>query len=130
MPSISQVSEPVTEFPNRFVSPFSDDPILPLYSSVPITSKYNACLPCVICSNSIVRSAVIREQANRFGGFDNANEVFVGVNSLDAFWITAVSENATISNVTITFDAGITMISWGDGTSEVITSGVPAGHTY
>lgn len=130
MPSISQVSDPVTDFPNRFISPFSHDAIVPLYSSVPISSKHDSCLPCVICGDSNVRFAVIKEQANKFSGFSGEDETFIGVNSFPAFWQANPSEGAIISNVTITFTAGVTRIDWGDNTSEVITSGVPEGHTY
>ena len=79
MPTISQVSVPVTEFPNRFISPFADDPIPPLYSSIPIRLANQSCLPCAICDTSQQRAAVIQEQARKFSGFSGQNETFVGI---------------------------------------------------
>jgi hypothetical protein len=130
MPTIAQVSVPVTEFPNRFISPFADDPIPPLYSSIPIRVQNNDCLPCAICGNSRRRSAIIQEQANRFAGFSGQDETFVGVNAYSPFWITALSTGTTLSGITITFSSGTMRVEWGDATSSTITSGVPEGHTY
>ena len=59
MPTIQTASVPVTKFPNQFVSPFGNDPIVPLYSSVPLKSPVAGCLPCVVCGNSIVRSQIV-----------------------------------------------------------------------
>lgn len=130
MPSIAQVTVPVTEFPNRFISPFADDPIVPLYSSIPIRIANNECLPCAICATSQKRSAIIQEQASKFAGFSSDDESFVGVNAYEPFWITAVSSSATLSGLKITFATGTLRAEWGDGTSSDITSGVAASHTY
>jgi hypothetical protein len=84
MPSIIDASIKVTEFPSRFVSPFSDDPVVPLYSSVPIVVKDSSCLPCVVCGNFANRNKVIQQQAERFSGYLpsglGGNEVIVGTN--------------------------------------------------
>jgi len=85
MPSIATVSKPVTEFPNKFISPFSDEPQTPLYSSIPISLQNSDCLPCVICGNIYVRNKVIQEQASKFSGYApnifNADTVFVGIDN-------------------------------------------------
>lgn len=84
MPSIIDASVKVTEFPNRFVSPFGDDPIVPLYSSVPIVVEDSSCLPCVVCGNFATRNKVIQQQAERFSGYIpselGGNEIIVGSN--------------------------------------------------
>jgi len=84
MPSIIDASVKVTEFPNRFVSPFGDDPIVPLYSSVPIPIEDNSCLPCVVCGNFLTRNKVIQRQAEIFSGYIpselGGNEIRVGTN--------------------------------------------------
>jgi hypothetical protein len=68
MPSIQTASTPVTSFPNEFSSPYGNDEIVPLYSSVPLKSPVQGCLPCVVCGNSIVRNEVIADVSNsRFG---------------------------------------------------------------
>jgi hypothetical protein len=64
MPTIQQASVPVTEFPNLYVSPFGNDGVIPLYSSVPMNTPVNSnCLPCVICGNSVTRKQIIAEQS-------------------------------------------------------------------
>jgi hypothetical protein len=66
MPSIVTASKPVTEFPNLFVSPFGNDGVIPLFSSVPIDNRTSgACLPCVVCGNSSIRSQVIAAEASK-----------------------------------------------------------------
>ena len=84
MPSIVDASVKVTSFPNRFVSPFGDDPVVPLYSSVPIPIDAENCLPCVVCGNFATRNKVIQQQAERFKGYLptelSGNEVVVGTN--------------------------------------------------
>ena len=59
MPSIQTASIPVTSFPNEFVSPWGNDEVIPLYSSVPLRSPVVGCLPCVVCGNSVIRSQAI-----------------------------------------------------------------------
>ena len=66
MPTISTASVQVTNFPNKFISPFGNDPIVPLYSSVPLFNPQNNCLPCVACGNLNARSTIIQQQADRF----------------------------------------------------------------
>ena len=84
MPSIVDASVKVTNFPNRFVSPFGDDTVAPLYSSVPIPIDVENCLPCVVCGNFATRNKVIQQQAERFKGYLptelSGNEVVVGTN--------------------------------------------------
>jgi len=64
MPTITYASTQITEFPNLFVSPYGNDGIIPLYSSVPMTySSTGSCLPCVVCGNSKTRASVIAEQS-------------------------------------------------------------------
>ena len=83
MPSIKTASVPVKNFPYRFVSPFSDDNIIPLYSSINfINPKETSCLPCVVCGNNVVRQSVIEEQASRYKDYVpnqfNRNQIKVG----------------------------------------------------
>lgn len=63
MPTIEQASIPVTEFPNQFASPFGNDGVVPLYSSVPLRSPVSGCLPCVVCGNSSVRNQAVSSLA-------------------------------------------------------------------
>jgi hypothetical protein len=64
MPTIEQASVPVTEFPNQYMSPFGNDGIIPLYSSIPINNNNDgSCLPCVVCGNSMIRRQIISQQA-------------------------------------------------------------------
>jgi len=68
MPTIAEASEVVTNFPNKFVSPYGNDEIVPLYSSVPLKSPVQGCLECIVCGSSLVRSQVIADVSNsRFG---------------------------------------------------------------
>lgn len=130
MPKIDEISIPVLEYPNKFISPFADDAIPPLYSSIPIILEDGKCLPCAICANSNERSAIIQEQAKLFSGLAKENDSFVGVNAYEAMWLTALSSGTTISNFTITFGAGTLNIDWGDGTTSTATSAAPQSHTY
>jgi hypothetical protein len=60
MPSIKTASQKITNFPNAFISPYGNDGVIPLYSSIPIDYKSgDDCLPCVVCGNSSIRSEVI-----------------------------------------------------------------------
>jgi len=80
MPTIQQASVPVTEFPNLYMSPFGNDGVIPLYSSIPINAPSDAdCLPCVVCGNSTVRRQIISQQAqNLQSTLANGVEVAVG----------------------------------------------------
>lgn len=80
MPSIVTASNPVTVFPNLFVSPFGNDGIIPLYSSIPIASQLNQdCLPCVVCANSNQRNAVIAQEATALSAtIPTGTEIAVG----------------------------------------------------
>lgn len=49
----------MTSFPNEFVSPWGNDEVIPLYSSVPLRSPVEGCLPCVVCGSSVDRSQII-----------------------------------------------------------------------
>ena len=84
MPSIIDASVKVTSFPNRFVSPYGDDPVVPLYSSTPITLDDSSCLPCVVCGNFATRNKAIQEQADKFKNYQPSelygNEISVGSN--------------------------------------------------
>lgn len=65
MPSIVDSSTPVTYFPNLFISPFGNDGVIPLYSSIPLTNPPSGtCLPCVMCGNSTTRQQVLEQEAN------------------------------------------------------------------
>ena len=64
MPSIKTASEPISAFPNLFVSPYGNDGVIPLYSSVPINNRTTGtCLPCVLCGNSTVRTELLAIQS-------------------------------------------------------------------
>jgi hypothetical protein len=64
MPTIQQASVPVTEFPNQYMSPFGNDGVIPMYSSIPInTNNDGTCLPCVVCGNSNIRRQIIAQQS-------------------------------------------------------------------
>jgi len=67
MPSIQTASIPVTSFPNEFVSPWGNDEVIPLYSSVPLKTPVVGCLPCVVCGNSSVRDQIVAN-AGGLGG--------------------------------------------------------------
>ena len=84
MPSITDATIVVRDFPNKFISPFSDDPVVPLYSSIPLTRPNSECMPCVICGNIEDRRRVMQEEAAKYGGYTpnelNEENVFVGFN--------------------------------------------------
>ena len=64
MPTIEQASIPVKKYANIFLSPYGNDGIIPLYSSIPINNQTKGdCLPCVLCGNSITRQATISQTA-------------------------------------------------------------------
>ena len=68
MPSIETASTPVSFYPNEFSSPYGNDGIVPLYSSVPLKSPVAGCLPCVVCGDSIVRNEIIANSGqNKIG---------------------------------------------------------------
>ena len=66
MPTITQASIPITSYAKLFISPYGNDGIVPLYSSIPLNNQTTGdCLPCVLCGNSNVRESVIQtESAN------------------------------------------------------------------
>jgi hypothetical protein len=70
MPSITTASIPVTDFPYRFVFPFNDDGVVPLYSAINfINPKETSCLPCCVCGTIKQRSNAIAEQASRYKNY-------------------------------------------------------------
>jgi hypothetical protein len=65
MPSIETASIPVASFPNEYSSPYGDDEIIPLYSSVPIKNIIKGCLPCVVCGDTTQRKQIITSSASQ-----------------------------------------------------------------
>lgn len=65
MPSILTAATPITDFPNKYISPYGNDGVIPLYSSIPIynTPSEASCLPCVVCGNSTTRQEINSTQA-------------------------------------------------------------------
>jgi hypothetical protein len=59
MPTIADASVAVKNYPNKFVSPYGNDGIVPLYSSMPLKSPVEGCLDCIVCGDSIVRTESI-----------------------------------------------------------------------
>ena len=82
MPSITTASKQITSFPFRYIAPFKDDPISPLYSSVPFIFPKGDCLPCAACGNSNVRNKIIQQNAQKFINF-TPNEINVRVGISD-----------------------------------------------
>jgi hypothetical protein len=80
MPTIQQASVPVTEFPNQYMSPFGNDGVIPLYSSIPIETPIDPeCLPCVVCGNSNIRREIIsRQSQNLQSTLANGIQIAVG----------------------------------------------------
>ena len=67
MPTIAQASVPVTSFPNLYLSPYGNDGVIPLYSSIPLQYQTSGdCLPCVLCGNSLVRQNVISQTGQQY----------------------------------------------------------------
>lgn len=80
MPSINTASQKVTNFPYQFVSPFSHDTVDVLYSSINfVNPKESACLPCVVCGNSVARQNAIDEQASRYKNYTSNNQTTIVV---------------------------------------------------
>jgi hypothetical protein len=65
MPSIATASTSVPYYPNEYSSPYGNDQIVPLYSSVPLKSPVTGCLPCVVCGDSIVRNEIIANSSQK-----------------------------------------------------------------
>ena len=83
MPSVSKGKIRLTEFPNKFISPFADEFLVPLYSSIPFEKNQNNCLPCALCGNYSERQDVLDGIASEFEGIEKgevSDEVFVGFN--------------------------------------------------
>jgi hypothetical protein len=80
MPSIITASQPITNFPNRFISPFGDDVVVPLYSSVPLFNPQKNCLPCAACGNFTTRNVIIQQEAERFKDYVPYSSTSVEVN--------------------------------------------------
>jgi hypothetical protein len=67
MPSIQTASILVTSFNNGFVSPWGNNELIPLYSSVPLKTPVVGCLPCVVCGGSPIRDEIVAN-AGGLGG--------------------------------------------------------------
>jgi hypothetical protein len=76
MPSILTAATPITEFPNKYISPYGNDGVIPVYSSIPIynTPTNSICLPCVICGNSMTRREINTTQSI---GYETINKTGV-----------------------------------------------------
>lgn len=81
MPSIVTASKKVTDFPNLFISPYGNDGVIPLYSSIPIDNKTSGnCLPCVLCGNSVIRQEVVTQESENYQpALANGVQIAVGV---------------------------------------------------
>jgi hypothetical protein len=81
MPSITTASKQITYFPNLYISPYGNDGVIPLYSSIPIPTKTSGnCLPCVLCGNSVIRGQVVsQESTNLQPTLENGVQIAVGV---------------------------------------------------
>jgi len=82
MPSITTSKLDTTNFPNKFISPFGDDPVVPIYSSIPFSTGQNNCLPCAICGSNFDRQIIIKAEAERFNTIQTSNQedILVGFN--------------------------------------------------
>ena len=82
MPSITTARLETTNFPNKFISPFGDDPVVPVYSSIPFTTSQNNCLPCAICGSNFTRNNFLTAEAGRFNNIQTSNneDILVGFN--------------------------------------------------
>jgi hypothetical protein len=83
MPSIAKSKIRLTNFPNKFISPFADEFLSPVYSSIPFEKNQNNCLPCALCGNYDEQQNVLDEIASKYIGFKAGpvpDEVFVGFN--------------------------------------------------
>ena len=81
MPSVSKGKIRLTEFPNKFISPFADEFLVPLYSSIPFGKNQNNCLPCALCGTYNDRQDVIDQVGSQYEGFKQGpvfDEIFVG----------------------------------------------------
>ena len=89
MPSIDKAKTRLTEFPNKFISPFADEFLVPVYSSIPFEKKQNECLPCALCGTYNERQDALDQIASQFAGFKQgpiADEIFVGITDCWAAW--------------------------------------------
>lgn len=98
MPSIETASTPVSFYPNEFSSPYGNDGIVPLYSSVPLKSPVAGCLPCVVCGDSIVRNEIIANSGQNKIGVSGV--IVTPVKLLD--WTTSVDNPCDINPWIIT----------------------------
>lgn len=83
MPSIAKSKIRLTSFPNKFISPFADEFLVPTYSSIPFSKNQNNCLPCALCGTYEEKQDVLDNIADRYIGFKTGpvpDEVFVGFN--------------------------------------------------
>jgi hypothetical protein len=63
MPTIQDANTKITNFPNKFVSPFGNEAITPFYSSVPLRSPVEGCLPCIVCGSVVQREQIVLNDA-------------------------------------------------------------------
>jgi len=59
MPTIQDANTKITNFPNKFVSPFGNEEITPFYSSVPLRSPVEGCLECIVCGSVVQREQIV-----------------------------------------------------------------------
>lgn len=102
MPSITDASLAVKEYPNLFVSPYGNDGVIPLYSSVPLKSPVEGCLDCIVCGNSIVRQEIITSSSQSGNKLLSQVTISPSTNNLLSFTKT--------QNATAQFPGG--MINW------------------
>jgi hypothetical protein len=69
MPSITTASKQITNFPFKYIVPFKNDAVAPLYSSIPIIFSKEECLPCSACGSFNVRNKIIQQNAQKFINF-------------------------------------------------------------
>jgi hypothetical protein len=83
MPSIDKAKIRLTNFPSKFISPFADEFLVPVYSSIPFEKNQNNCLPCALCGTYKDRQDVLDQIGSKYTGFKQGpvpDDVFVGFN--------------------------------------------------
>lgn len=80
MPSVSQSDDALNGyFPNRYISPFGNDGITPIYSSVPFSYPVSGdCLPCVVCGNNTSRDNILSQAATSVKSIEK-NQVTIAI---------------------------------------------------
>jgi hypothetical protein len=123
MPTIQDANTKITNFPNKFVSPWGNDAITPLYSSMPLKSPVEGCLECIVCGSYSSRYEIISSS-------ESGVVAALTIPSTPEARVVVVGGGGSSQNASVGFNQFASGGGGGGSVNEILNLGLIAGETY